>query len=39
MSSVLIALLPVVLGMLANRGGGTPQAGAGPGAWAGWAIC
>lgn len=31
MSSVLTALLPVVLGMLANRGGGIPQAGAGPG--------
>ena len=31
MSSVLVALLPVVLGMLANRGGGNPQAGAGPG--------
>jgi uncharacterized protein YidB (DUF937 family) len=31
MSSVLMALLPVVLAMLANRGGGAPQAGSGPG--------
>jgi uncharacterized protein YidB (DUF937 family) len=29
--SVLMALTPVVLGMLANRGGGVPQAGAAPG--------
>ena len=32
MSSVLMALLPVVLSMLANRGGGMPQAGMGAGA-------
>lgn len=31
MGSILMALLPVVLGMLANRGGGSPQAGPGPG--------
>ena len=35
MSGVLMALLPVVLGMLANRGGGIPQAGAGPGGMGG----
>ena len=31
MSGILMALLPVVLGMLANRGGGAPQSGFGPG--------
>ena len=35
MSSVLMALMPVVLGMLANRGGGMPQARAAPGGMGG----
>jgi len=35
MSSILVALMPVVLGMLANRAGGIPQAGAGPGGMGG----
>jgi uncharacterized protein YidB (DUF937 family) len=30
MSGTLMALLPIVLAMLSNRGGGTPQAGPGP---------
>jgi hypothetical protein len=31
MGNILMALLPVVLAMLANRGGGAQQAGMGPG--------
>jgi uncharacterized protein YidB (DUF937 family) len=31
MGGIMMALLPVVLGMLANRGGGAPQSGVGPG--------